>query len=112
MTVRSKTGGSIRELATVTRQDERATRREILKAGLAAVGGVVAVGAAQAAETSALPKLAQEKIAPAQVQYQTTPKDGQKCSMCVNFEAPNACKIVSGTIAPDGWCIAYAPKES
>ena len=95
--------------------DELATRRRILKAGLAAVGGVVAVGAAQAAETAATPKslkLAQEKIAQAQVQYQATPKDGQKCSTCVNFEAPNACKIVAGTIAPEGWCIAYAPKDS
>ncbi len=96
-------------------RDEQATRRRILKAGLAAVGGVVAAGAAQAAETAMAPKpqrLAQEKIAQAQVQYQTTPKDGQKCSTCVNFEAPAACKIVAGTIAPEGWCIAYAPKES
>ncbi len=96
-------------------QDERATRRRILKAGLAAVGGVVAAGAAQAAETAMTPKpqkLAQEKIAQAQVQYQKTPKDGQKCSICVNFEAPASCKIVAGTIDPDGWCIAFAPKES
>jgi len=105
-----------RELSDVTRpHDEQATRRRILKAGLAAVGGVVAAGAAQAAETAATPKplkLADEKIAQAQVQYQTSPKDGQKCSLCVNWEAPNACKIVAGTIAPEGWCIAYAPKES
>lgn len=84
------------------------TRRRILKAGLAAVGGVAAV-ATQAR--------AQEKIAPAMVQYQPTPKkddEGKllKCSECVNWEAPNGCKIVSGTIAPDGWCIAFAPKES
>jgi hypothetical protein len=28
----------------------------------------------------------------------------------VNFVAPNACKVVSGTILPNGWCVAYAPK--
>ncbi|MFL5280223.1 MAG: hypothetical protein ACJ8AW_04315 [Rhodopila sp.] len=79
-----------------------ATRRQILRAGLAVVGGAVAVsGVAQA----------QDKIAPAMVQYQDTPKDGNKCSTCVNFEAPAACKIVSGKISPDGWCIAYAPTE-
>ncbi len=82
------------------RHDDKATRRQIMRAGLAAVGGVVAISAR-----------AQEKIAQAQVQYQTTPKDGAKCSTCVNFEAPASCKIVAGTINPDGWCIAYAPKE-
>ncbi len=81
--------------------DDAATRRQVLRAaGLAVVGGVVAVSAR-----------AQEKIAPNQVQYQDTPKDGVKCSTCVNFEAPAACKIVSGKISPEGWCIAYAPKE-
>jgi hypothetical protein len=90
-------------LTTVTKQhDDAATRRQILRAaGLAVVGGVVAVTAR-----------AQEKIEQSQVQYQPTPKDGVKCSTCVNFEAPAACKIVSGKISPDGWCIAYAPKES
>ena len=82
--------------------DDAATRRQVLRAaGLAVVGGVVAVSAR-----------AQEKIDPKQVQYQETPKDGAKCSTCVNFEAPAACKIVSGKISPEGWCIAYAPKES
>ena len=83
--------------------DEAATRRRVLKATLAAIGGAAVI---------AVRAQAQEKIAQAMVQYQTMPKDGNKCSLCVNFDAPNACKIVSGTIAPDGWCIAFAPKES
>jgi hypothetical protein len=45
------------------------------------------------------------------VQYQPTPKDGAKCSTCVNFDPPAACKIVAGKISPEGWCIAYAPKD-
>ena len=32
------------------------------------------------------------------------------CSTCVNFEPPSACKIVQGTIDPNGWCLVYAPK--
>ncbi|MGD0109109.1 MAG: hypothetical protein ABSC06_39050 [Rhodopila sp.] len=83
-----------------TRYDDTATRRQIMRAGLAAVGSVVAITAR-----------AQDKIAQAQVQYQPTPKDGNKCSTCVNFEAPAACKIVAGTISPEGWCVAFAPKE-
>jgi hypothetical protein len=69
---------------------------------LAVVGGSVVAVAARA----------QDKIEPKMVQYQTTPKDGAKCSTCVNWEPPNACKIVSGTIDPNGWCIAYAPKNA
>ena len=84
----------------MTRFDEDATRRQIMRAGLATVGGLVAFSAR-----------AQDKIAQEQVQYQKTPKDGNKCSTCVNFQPPNACKIVAGTIEPEGWCIAFAPKE-
>ena len=76
-----------------------ASRRAILRAGLAAIGGTVAMRAE-----------AQEKIAQAMVQYQGTPKNGQICAACAQFEAPNACKIVAGTIDPNGWCIAFAPK--
>ena len=71
-----------------------------MQAGLAAIGGVAAIRAH-----------AQEKIAQAQVQYQLMPKDGAKCSTCVNFEAPASCKIVAGSISPNGWCIAYGPKD-
>jgi High potential iron-sulfur protein len=82
------------------RFSNRTTRRQVMRAGLAVVGAVVAPSTE-----------AQEKIAQAMVQYQPTPKDGNKCSTCVNFEAPASCKIVAGSISPNGWCIAYAPKE-
>lgn len=88
------------------RDGDRKTRRTILRGGLAAIGGVAAV-AAHAQE-----RLAQDKLAQKAVQYQTTPKDGQMCSICVNFQPPNACKIVEGTINPNGWCIAFGPKSS
>jgi hypothetical protein len=87
-----------------TRQRESTTRRQIMRAGLAAIGGVAAVSAQAQAQADA-------KIAQAQVQYQLMPKDGAKCSTCVNFEAPASCKIVAGTISPNGWCIAYGPKD-
>ncbi len=45
------------------------------------------------------------------MQYQPTPKEGNTCSICVNFEAPYQCKIVSGKVQPDGWCIAFAPTD-
>jgi hypothetical protein len=78
-----------------------ASRRVVLRTAL----GLVAAGGAATALT------AQEKLAPALVQYQDTPKDGLVCSKCVNWVPPNACNIVSGVINANGWCVAYAPKE-
>lgn len=86
-------------------QENTASRRNVLKSGL---GIVAAAGAALAAPR---PAAAQEKLAQNIVQYQATPKDGHQCNTCVNWEAPNACKIVAGEIHPTGWCVAYAPKE-
>ena len=86
------------------------TRRGLMRAALAALatGGFAARGFASRGGGTQLAQEA-EKLAQNVVQYQNTPKDGAKCSMCVNFVKPNACKIVAGTISPDGWCVAYAP---
>ena len=82
---------------------ENKSRREMLRTGLlVAAGATLAAGAARAQD---------EKIAQELVQYQEGPKDGAKCSGCVNWVDPNACKIVAGKINPNGWCVAYAPKE-
>jgi hypothetical protein len=74
------------------------------------LAGGVAVLAAGAAALAAQPARADDKLGQDVVQYQKTPNDGNKCSICVNFIAPNACKIVSGDISPEGWCVAFAPK--
>jgi hypothetical protein len=76
-------------------------RRRMLQASsLAAMAGL---GVATQAR-------AQDKIAPALVMYQNTPKDGNKCSACQHWQPPAGCAIVSGTINPNGWCGVYAPK--
>ncbi len=81
------------------------SRRALLRTGLGLIaGGVVLAGQARAQADS--------KVEQSVVQYQTSPKDGAQCSGCVNFVAPNACKVVAGVIAPTGWCVAYAPKGS
>ena len=83
-------------------QDNK-SRRDMLRTGLAvAAGTLAAVGTARAQD---------EKIAKELVQYQEMPKDGQKCSACAQWVDPNACKIVQGVINPNGYCVAYAPKE-
>lgn len=78
------------------------SRRDMLRTGMMIVAGVAAASAAQAQD---------EKIAQELVQYQNMPKDGQKCNMCAQWVDPNACKIVAGTISPQGYCVAFAPRE-
>ncbi|THD45306.1 MAG: iron oxidase [Bradyrhizobium sp.] len=49
-------------------------------------------------------------LPPTAVAYQPTPKDGKQCDGCNQFVAPNACKAVSGDIAPTGWCKLWVKK--
>ena len=80
------------------------SRRDMLRTSMIIAVGVTGVGVATSAR-------ADEKIAQELVQYQNQPKDGQKCNMCAQWVEPNACKIVVGNISPNGYCVAYAPKE-
>jgi len=69
----------------------------------------LALGAA-AAGTAVTRADAQQKITPAAAKYQDQPKGQQSCAVCVNFQPPNACKFVQGTISPTGWCLLFASK--
>jgi hypothetical protein len=82
------------------------SRRGMMRTSL----GLLAAGAA-VVTTARTAQAQDQKIAKNLVQYQEMPKDGAECDKCVNWVAPNGCKIVSGTINPKGWCVAYAPKE-
>ena len=80
----------------------KSSRRRLLAGGVAVLAAGVAARGARA----------DDKLAKDVVQYRQTPgDDGSKCSACVNFVEPNACKIVEGKISPEGWCVAYAPKS-
>jgi hypothetical protein len=76
--------------------DNKISRRTILR------GAVVAAGATTVLLSGMTGAFAKTKQA--DVKYQQTPKDGQKCSGCANFEAPKSCKLVEGEINPEGWC--------
>ena len=70
----------------------------------------VALGAA-ASGAMATRASAQQKLSQAAAKYQDHPKGSQKCSICANFQPPNACRFVAGTISPNGWCQLFAPKS-
>jgi len=78
------------------------SRRDMMRTGMMIAAGVAVASTARAQD---------EKIAQELVQYQAEPKDGQKCNICAQWVEPNACKIVAGKISPNGYCVAYAPKE-
>lgn len=83
----------------------RQTRKEALRSliVLPALAGTLALGAETIAEAATSNK--------AQFKYQDHPNKGQKCSLCAFFRPPHSCKIVTGTISPNGWCVAFSPKK-
>jgi len=52
-------------------------------------------------------------------QYQSSPKNGQKCAGCSLYipaktnptTANGTCKLVKGAISPKGWCKYYSAKK-
>jgi hypothetical protein len=48
---------------------------------------------------------AAKKLDQGAVQYQESPKNGEMCRDCMHFLPDTSeCKLVEGTINPDGWC--------
>ncbi|MDO8452976.1 MAG: iron oxidase oxidoreductase [Sulfurimonas sp.] len=47
----------------------------------------------------------------AQYLYQESPKDGKQCSLCMHFiPESNECRMVEGSISPNGYCAAFYKK--
>jgi hypothetical protein len=74
------------------------------------VGGDSSRTRVAATGTAATQAAAQQKVKQAEVKYQDQPKGPQRCDGCVQFQPPNACKIVEGQISPNGWCEIFAAK--
>ena len=83
---------------------QRISRRVALSGAALAVGAAAIANAVSQAA-------AQQKISQADAKYQGTPKGGQHCDGCVNFQPPNVCKFVQGNISPSGWCQLFTPKS-
>ena len=63
-----------------------------------------------AAAKVAAPAAAATKLPQKAVHYQPQPKGKARCDTCLQWQAPKACKLVAGDIAPSGWCSLYAHK--
>jgi hypothetical protein len=93
------------ESVTVSR---RSILQRVAHAGGAATLLAVTANRARAAEakTTAAGKTAKQAAG-----YQNSPNGGQSCSVCIAFVPPNACRIVAGTISPQGWCKIWQRKS-
>lgn len=85
------------------------SRRRLMIIAAGAAG--TSIGAATIAGTPT-PAAAAAKVSQQAVKYQDTPKGEQHCDNCLHFEAPSSCKIVDGTVSPQGWCMVYAKKPT
>ena len=79
-------------------------------------GVTLAVGAATVGALLRSPPAMAAKASKAAMMYQDKPHASQRCDNCIHFApgktptADGTCAVVEGNIAPQGWCIAYAPK--
>ena len=82
-------------------EQQGVSRRRVLTIAAGAAGASVAgLGVARA----------QAKTPQKAMKYQDTPKGDQRCENCKQFQPPSACKVVDGTISPQGWCTVYMKK--
>jgi hypothetical protein len=84
------------------------TTRRVLMARLAVTGAAAGMFGLGLASRPA--RAAPAKLPPGEIGYQPTPKGNARCDLCVNWQAPNACKLVSGAISPNGWCGLFVRK--
>jgi hypothetical protein len=79
------------------------SRRSLLQGAVGAAGAATILGATPN-PAAAAPKISQKAVA-----YQDHPDGDKRCDKCVQFQPPNACKVVDGTISPQGSCRIFMP---
>ena len=82
------------------------SRRRLLH-GLAVAGGGATLLASSFARPANAAQVSQKIVA-----YQDTPHGAQQCDNCAQFVAPSSCKVVEGTVSPQGWCKVYVKKPA
>ncbi len=83
-------------------KNNKISRRVVLRGVVFAAGAAPVLLSGMGAAYAKVPKQS--------VSYRETPNAGNHCSICSNFVAPSSCKLVEGSINPDGWCGLFKPK--
>ena len=53
---------------------------------------------------------AQAKVSKQVVAYQDHPDGSKRCDRCTQFQPPSGCKVVQGSISPEGSCRLFVLK--
>jgi hypothetical protein len=86
-------------------------RRHLLVRSLAMAGSSLFVLSA------GMRSVAAQKSSKASLLYQDHPHEGKRCGECKYFGAPSdasgagTCALVEGPVQPDGWCMAFSPRQ-
>jgi hypothetical protein len=84
---------------------QKLSRRTLLARAALLAGAALATSVVPNRQASAQQKASKEAM-----KYQDKPNGDQRCSNCLQFVAPSSCKVVDGTINPNGYCIAWVKK--
>jgi hypothetical protein len=82
----------------MTRSARQLARRSLLWRLFGAAGASALYYAVPFSATAVI-KISQNAVA-----YQDHPEGDKRCDKCVQFQPPNGCKMVDGSIRPDGYC--------
>src|SRR6516162_729470 len=82
----------------MTQSASQLARRSLLRRLLGAAGVSTLFYAAP------YPAAAVIKISQRAVAYQDHPEGDKRCDKCIQFQPPDGCKMVDGSIRPDGYC--------
>jgi hypothetical protein len=91
-------------------EDVKPATRRMLLIGAATLAGLPLLAEPRQARAAGLPK--------ANAKYQDHPNGKNRCDICTYWiqgpkpGADGACKVVAGPIAPQAWCILFAPKPA
>jgi hypothetical protein len=86
-------------------QWSKMSRRAVLKRAVVLAGTAVTASVLPDRQASA-----QQKVSKEAMKYQDKPNGDKMCSNCLQFVPPASCKVVEGTISPNGYCLAWVKK--
>ena len=86
-------------------EPQKLSRRNLLTRAALLAGAAFAASVVPNKQASAQQKASKEAM-----KYQDKPNGDQRCSNCLQFMPPSSCKVVDGTISPNGYCIAWVKK--
>jgi hypothetical protein len=88
------------------------SRRHILSAATTLAGAAASLMFVEPSRADDASAASDSQLKKQDVAYQDQPKGEQRCAACKNFMAPSGCRVVSGSINANGWCLLFKPRAA